>query len=47
MSSATGQVDPTSSIRARRSAHPTGRGFEVSNVRMTSISWLSLSRLMH
>jgi hypothetical protein len=44
MSSATGQTDPTSSIRARRSAQPTGRGFEVSSVRMASISWvMSLS----
>src|SRR6476660_115059 len=38
MSGATGQVDPTSSIRCRRSDQPTGRGFDPSNARMTSIS---------
>src|SRR6478672_1758942 len=38
MSAATGQVDPTSLIRCRRSDQPTGRGFDVSNVRMASIS---------
>ena len=37
-SGATGQVDPTSSSRCRRSDQPTGRGFEPSNVRMASIS---------
>jgi hypothetical protein len=37
-SDATGQVAPTSSRRARRSDHPTGRGFEPSNARMASIS---------
>src|SRR5882757_4412372 len=37
-SCATGQSDPTSSSLARRSAHPTGRGFELSSLRMASIS---------
>src|SRR6185312_8421798 len=38
MSSATGQVAPTSSIRWRRSSQPTGRGLDDSNLRMASIS---------
>jgi hypothetical protein len=43
MSPATGQTDPTSSSRSRRSAHPTGRGFEVKSLRMASISPSSMS----
>ncbi len=38
MSSATGQTAPTSSMRRRRSAQPTGRGFDVSSLRISSIS---------
>ena len=37
MSPATGQTEPTSSRRWRRSAQPTGRGFDVSRARMASI----------
>jgi hypothetical protein len=37
-SPATGQVEPISSMRARRSLQPTGRGFAVSSARMASIS---------
>src|SRR5436190_2321635 len=43
MSPATGQTDPTSSSRSRRSAHPTGRGFDVRSLRMASISLSAMS----
>src|SRR5258705_13748377 len=43
-SDATGQVDPTSLMRCRRSDQPTGRGFEPSNVRMASISLCAMVR---
>src|SRR5262245_5376494 len=45
MSPATGHTDPTSSIRARRSVQPTGRGFDVSSARMASISCSLIYRL--
>ncbi len=38
MSAATGQAEPTSSMRWRRSDQPTGRGLEVSSARIASIS---------
>src|SRR5262249_35200467 len=37
-SSATGQLDPISSSRFRRAAHPIGRGLDASSSRMASIS---------
>jgi hypothetical protein len=37
-SSATGETEPTSSRRCRRSIQPTGRGFDTSNCRIASIS---------
>src|SRR5215470_9946683 len=42
-SSATGQTEPTSSRRWRRSVHPMGRGFAVSKVRIASISLCAMS----
>jgi hypothetical protein len=39
MSLATGHIDPTSSMRLRRSCQPTGRGFEPNKARTASISF--------
>src|SRR5271155_4368438 len=38
MSSATGQTEPTSSMRRRRSSQPTGRGLALRRARTASIS---------
>jgi hypothetical protein len=46
ISGATGQTDPISSIRARRSAKPCGRGLELNNVRMTPISLAAIAHLL-
>jgi hypothetical protein len=45
-SAATGQTEPTSSIRARRSAQPCGRGLELNNVRITPISLAAIAHLL-
>ena len=42
MSAATGQTEPTSSSRWRRSDHPTGRGLEVSKALIASISFIAM-----
>src|SRR4029077_1162830 len=42
---ATGEIDPTSSKRWRRSGQPTGLGWEVSKARISSISTVGMTGL--
>jgi hypothetical protein len=43
MSPATGQTDPSSSKRSRRSDQPSGLGFEVSKARTISSSSIAMT----
>jgi hypothetical protein len=42
MSLATGHIDPTSSMRLRRSCQPIGRGFELNKARTALISFWAM-----